>query len=217
MKSLRITASSAVFILMAALALPVHSETLYVKDTIVLRLKNSPSANAPAVAYIRTGDKLESIREQDEYLLVQTTTGHEGWVLKRNTVRELPAVVIVKDLRENSDILKERVKQLESASNEVSEKLQQARAEAKLYKDSLTKVRKDYNDLAEMSGHVQSIAAERDVLKVQVRKLRDENSIFSQLGNTFANMNFLLWFLAGGSVLLIGWLIGRTSKRDRYY
>lgn len=201
----------------ASFPLPASADQLYVKGHIVIGIKNSPTDSAPSMAYIRTGDRLETITEEGDYMLVRSSDGTEGWVQSRYLVAERPAAAVVDDIKKKNELLSEKVRQLEASGNEVSEQLQSARAESERYKNSLSEARQQYNDLAEMSQHVQSIATERAILKEQVRKLRDESGLFIQIKKTFANTEFLLWFLAGGGVLLVGWLAGRSSQRGRYY
>ena len=209
-----------IFVLAATFAfypLPASADQLYVKGHIVIGIKNSPYDSAPSIAFTRTGDLLEIITERGDYMLVRSSDGTEGWVQSRYLVAERPAAAVVDDIKKKNELLSEKLRQLEASGIEVSEQLQSARAESELYKKSLSEARQQYNDLAEMSQHVQSISAERDLLKAQVRKLRDESGLFIQIKSAFANTEFLLWFLAGGGVLLVGWLAGRSSPRGRYY
>ena len=62
-----------------------------------------------------------------------------------------------------------------------------------------------------------SIVVERDLMKEQVRKLRDENGLFIQIRSTFMNTEFLLWFLAGGGIMILGWFAGRSSRKSSHY
>lgn len=206
-----------IFILTATLVLPAFSETNYIIDRIVVGLRKSPDENSYLIRYISTGEKLDVLSEEGEHLFVRTSDGIEGWIKSKYATKDLPGSAIANDLSKKIAGLEGRLKQVETSRDEMTGLLQKARAEAEGFKESLSEARKQYNDLAEMSDHVQSIAVERDMLKGQVRKLRDEGGVFLQLRNTFANKDFLLWFLGGGGVLLVGWLVGKFSKKDRYY
>ncbi|MCK4910814.1 MAG: TIGR04211 family SH3 domain-containing protein [Thermodesulfovibrionales bacterium] len=206
-----------IIVLTAALALPAFCETNYIIDRIVVGLRNSPDKNSSLIRYISTGEKLDVLSEEGEHLFVRTSDGKEGWVKSKYATKEMPGRAMADNLGKKITRLEVRLKQVETSRDEMTGLLHEARAEAEGFKESLTEARKQYNDLAEMSDHVQSIAAERDMLKGQVRKLRDEGGVFLQLRNTLANRDFLLWFLGGGGVFLVGWLTGKSSKKERYY
>ena len=206
-----------IIVLTAALGLPAFCETNYIIDRIVVGLRNSPDENSSLIRYISTGEKLDVLSEEGEHLFVRTSDGKEGWVKSKYAAKEMPGRAMADKLSKKITRLEDRLKQVETSRDEMTGLLQEARAKTKGFKESLTEARKQYNDLAEMSDHVQSIAAERDMLKGQVRKLRDEGGVFLQLRNTLANKDFLLWFLGGGGVFLVGWLTGKSLRKERYY
>ncbi len=212
-----VTCIAIIIVLTAAFVLPAYSETSYIIDRIVVGLRNSPDESSSLIQYISTGEKLDVMAAEGEYLFVRTSRGIEGWVKSKYAASEMPGSAIANSLSQKIAGLEERLKLVEASRDEMTGILQEARAESEGFKESLTEARKQYNDLAETSGHVQSIAAERDILKVQVRKLRDEGGIFLQMRNTLANKDFLLWFLGGGGVFLVGWLTGRSLRKERYY
>jgi len=212
-----VTCIAIIIVLIGAFVLPAYSETNYIIDRIVVGMRNGPSDSYSPIKYIDTGTKFEVLDEDEEFLLVRTDDGQEGWIKSKYATKDMPGSAIANNLSKKIAGLEERLKQVESSRDEMTGMLQEARAESEGFKESLTEARKQYNDLAETSGHVQSIAAERDILKAQIRKLRDEGGLFLQLRNTLANMDFLLWFLGGGGVFLVGWLAGKSLRKERYY
>lgn len=196
---------------------PSFAETRYVKDTIVIGVRNGPSDLAESLEFIRTGDKVEVLDEEGDFILVKTPKGTEGWVKTRYTVTSPPAAAEASDLRNRLEIMQGQLKQTEDSSVELSEQLRASGEEVETLKEELAKARTEYNELVQMSEHVLDITAERNLLKEQVRKYREESGIFSGLMDVVTNRDFLLWFLAGGGVFLVGWLAGRTARRQRYY
>ena len=211
------TCIAIIIIVTAAFVLPAYCETNYIIDRIVVGMRNGPGDSYPIIKYIGTGTKMEVLAADGEFMLVRTGDGKEGWVKSKYATKDMPGSAVADNLKKEITKLEEKIRQLETTRDGMNGQLQEARKGSEMLKESLTDARRQYNDLAEMSGHVQSIATERDILKAQVRKLRDEAVIFLQLRNTLANTDSLLWFLGGGGVFLIGWLAGKSSKKDRYY
>ena len=207
---------AATLALVLALAFPALAETLYIKDTITIGLRGVPMDKTDAIGYLKTGDSFEVLTEEGDYLFVRTPKGVEGWIPKRYAVSHQPAAVKLAELRQQHELVQERLKQAEAEQEDLNTKLRSERQEAGQVQDELSKTRTEYNTLAEMSANVQAIVAERDVLREQVRKYRDETGIFSLLADTFMNRAFFMWFLAGGGVFLVGWLSGRSGRRQRY-
>jgi SH3 domain protein len=207
-----------VIMLSLAVALPaLAAETRYVKDTIVIGVRNAPSDLAKSLEFIRTGDKVKVIDEEGDFILVRTARGTEGWVKTRYTVTKRPAAAEASELRNRNEIMQGQIKQAEESSVELSDQLRETREQVEALNVELTKARTEYNELAEMNEHVLDIAAERDMLKERVRKYREESGIFSGLMDVVSNRGFLRWFLAGGGVFLAGWLAGRSAKKQRFY
>lgn len=201
----------------AALAKPALAESRYVIDRIVVGVRDGAGDQFPVIKYVSTGTRLEVIAEDGEFLYVQTPDQIEGWVKSKYVTGVKPSGARTAALEKRVSSLKENLKKEEAKSDELAAQVRKTRAEAKGYKDNLAKVRKQYNELVEMSGEVQAIAAERDILKEQIRMLREETGIFTQFSDVFLNRDALLWFLSGAGILFLGWLLGKTGRRERYY
>ncbi len=211
------TCIAIIFLLTAAFVLPAYCETNYIIDRIVVGMRNGPGDSYSTIKYISTGAKFEVLAADGEFLLVRTGDGKEGWVKSKYASKDRPGRALAGTLKKEITRLEEKIRQLETTRDGMNGQLQEARKRSEMLKESLTDARRQYNDLAEMSGHVQSIATERDVLKGQVRKLREEAGLFLQLRSTLANKDALLWFLGGGGVFLVGWLTGKSLRKERYY
>jgi hypothetical protein len=73
--------STAVALLGAHLAgSPLHAESLYVIEQLVVAVNSAPDAGGERVATLKSGDRVEVLERAGEQVHVRLASGHEGWV-----------------------------------------------------------------------------------------------------------------------------------------
>jgi len=73
--------SSAVALLSAQLAgNPLHAESLYVIEQLVVAVNSAPDASGERVATLKSGDRVEVLERAGEQVHVRLGSGREGWV-----------------------------------------------------------------------------------------------------------------------------------------
>jgi SH3 domain protein len=161
--------------LLALSAVAARAETRYVSDQLVITLRAGKGTEFKIIDYLRTGDALEVLSEEGNYLKVRTAKGEEGWVRSRYVTSDTPKALVIAGLN----------KQLE--------------------------------DLKAISGDARELAAERDRLTAEKKRLMAENRRLEAERERAHRKELIYWFLAGAGVLFIGWLMGKASRRKRYY
>ena len=79
----------------------VCAEKLYISDTLIVSLRDSASLRGDVISYLRSGDLLEVLEEdEDGFILVQTSSGEQGWIPKKYTINEKPKDLIIADLED---------------------------------------------------------------------------------------------------------------------
>ena len=208
------------FILHAGQAI---ADTQYVSDQLIITLRRGDGDQYKIMKMLKTGTPVEILKEGTEgYVFVRTSDGTEGWVKKQYLTNETPKPTVIARLEQERDRLREQVDQLENQLADLTAKLEDSRQDLAggnaAYADlqgELENVRTKYNELQTRSANVVALAEERDRLKAhndqllaEVDQLREENE----------NMLFtgaVKWFLAGAGVLLVGVILGKTSRRKK--
>jgi len=73
--------STAVTLLSALLAgSPLHAESLYVIEQLVIAVNSAPDASGERVATLKSGDRVEVLERAGEQVHVRLAGGREGWV-----------------------------------------------------------------------------------------------------------------------------------------
>lgn len=224
---------SLTFVLLILFALPAAAETRYVSDQLIITLRTEPSSDASVVTTVRTDTPLEVLEEDGRFLKVRSPNGEEGYVLSQYVTDALPKSLQLEQLQAERDQLQRKLKRLEEAQGATSSELEAARRQqealasdlqAKLSateqelattRNQLTAVsakfealQKDARDVVAIAAQREELQGERDRLNTELDQLREEN-------NTLLRTGMIQWFLAGGGVFFLGWIVGKISRKKR--
>ena len=215
----------------------------YISDRLIIYLKDSTEEPSNSVARVQTGDKVEIIGTKEDFHLVKTEDGKEGWILKQYILFSQPKEIKIKTLQSEKENLqkllaeekKKNAKKFEelrrtfAASSDQSllvekvEELDQAIAQ----RDALLQKNK------ELQVTIQAMKEERKQLKQDKNKIIELNNSRKELQKKVAQLRAQLdakkqgavnrlgldprisWFMAGAFVLLVGMLIGKTGKKKQ--
>jgi SH3 domain protein len=210
--------------LLAALFIPaiVAAETVYVSDQLVVTLRRGNSTEYKILKTLRTGTSMEVLErtEGDNYVKVRLENGEEGYVLGQYLTAETPKTIIISRLENQLGKIREQLAQAKAKLAESSQEegaltgsiseLNRALANTK---EELRAVTEKYNTLRKDSAEVVAITNERDLLKETNEKLAAEVQSLTAENSDLLRTGAIRWFLAGGGVLFLGWLIGKASRK----
>jgi len=216
MKGVRIGLYSVLaFFFLAAFIVPAAAEKRYISDTIEITLRRGPGTDHSIISMIETGQAAELLETGKNWSRVRLDENRSGWVLNRFLSTEKPSRIRLAELqaryselekiasdpmKENRTLKLENRQQAESLTAMEADLLQAKTALEQLEKESATYLR-----LKSMHEQVTRRLAEQSTLLVktetELEALRKEK-IFR-------------WFLSGAGVLLLGFLIGMSARRNR--
>lgn len=185
-----------------------RAETYYVADTIEITLRTGPSNGHKIIRMLQTDDPLEVLEEQENWLLVRTRKGDQGWVAKRYVSQELPKSSQIQKLTKRNE-------QLESLSGGASGKIDALDKENSSLKETLAGTQKELQQLKEKYALLESDAA--NVLALKQKHTETENLLtkttadlerLSTENRELRTSSNLKWFLSGAGVVIGAWLIG---------
>ncbi len=118
------------------------------------------------------------------------------------------AASIRDDLKSEKILRGKDVRALEMGVNEYKDKISETTRQLK-------ELRAKHAALVEDSADVIKVVDERDALKDRLTRVTTANDELTEENSRLLIRNIIYWFLAGGGVFLLGWLIGQISKRKR--
>ncbi|MBN1842216.1 MAG: TIGR04211 family SH3 domain-containing protein [Deltaproteobacteria bacterium] len=208
-----------------------HADTRYVTDMLILSLREGPGSEYNVIRMLQSDAPVEILEENETYLRVRTEEGEEGWVAKQYISSNTPKPVIIAGLRKEVGQLESRVEELEKGRTVLLEKLKatgestsKSREEAFSAKNEIKQLAGKYDKLVSQSKNVVELVAERDRVKTANDALRTANDELkaeiedlTQDNESLIRRRILAWFLAGGGVFFVGLIVGKLSRKKKYY
>jgi SH3 domain protein len=183
---------------------------MYVSDRMQITVRTGPTTENRVIEMISSGDQVTVLEEtNDGWARVRTASGKEGWVLRRFLIDEIPAVVRLHEFADGQG--KNLAQRLEEAKREGGEaKRLQALAE--------TRAREAEAALQKLQSECAEVVKLREEYGRLQEEYQQQTQEIEELSTEIESMRFstnLKWFLAGGGVLFLGWLIGLAFGRRK--
>jgi len=193
----------------------VFAQNMYVTDSLKLTLRSGPGTEYKILAVIDSGQQVELIQRGDEWSVVKLPDGKEGHVLTRYLTTDAPSSVLLERLQikhnnlvQQSSTLGEDHNRLKSENNRLQTALSTA-------EEALGKLKNDYEMLKKTSAGALDLKAKYEMASQQLAKQSQRAAqLEEQLAKVELNQ-YIKWFLAGSGVLLVGFFIGFSTRRQR--
>lgn len=207
---------SGVMIAVAAVA-SAANDTLFVIDQLVISVRKAPADNAAPLESLRSGQKVQILADEGRFFKVQLGDGRQGYVLKQYLTAEAPRATQLAKLEQERDALRTQLAAAEEQAKAAAAlpaagdgELQQTRQELAEAKAQLAGVPQNDEKLLLLRRELEQSRSETARLEAEVTALKEEDSL------RFAS-GMIPWFLAGGGVLLVGWMMGRSARQKRRF
>lgn len=200
------------------------AETRYITDQLVITVRSNKTNNYEILTTLRTASPVKILAEDTEYVKVRTSKGIEGYVRKQYVSKAIPKKIQIEQLQQQRATLESQLQQQRQEFQEKSglamtslKQLESLGDELKTTRLQLEQIKSDYDKLKKSSDNVVNLAAERDQLLEENSRMTNELVVLQEENRNFHRSNMIQWFLAGGGVFLIGWLVGKISRKKRGY
>ena len=193
----------------------VLAEKMYVTDQLKLTVRTDPSRNSTVVTVLGSGSEVEVVAFNDEWSRVMLSDDKEGWVLKRYlTIRETAGRKL-KRLQglhktltlQNADLLKEN-KALKKDVTRQKTDLEQTT-------QKLQEIDSAYNDLKSESSQFLKLKATHTKTVKELNEQSETVAILKAKVDKLESRQTIRWFLTGAGVLVLGFVIGFSTRRQR--
>ena len=193
----------------------VYGETMFVSDVLKLTLRTGPSTENKILAVIQSGQQLEVVEFGEEWSQVQLPNGKEGWVLSRyligtetNNVKLDRLQAKHKNLMTQAATLLEENKRLQTENKKLE-------ADSKTNQKQSDKARSDYETLKTEAAEFLSLKSKYEKVVSKLTEQTAKAEKYEEQLSKLEMSTYIKWFLAGSGVLIVGFLIGFSTKRQR--
>ena len=203
--------------LILMLAATSWAENVYVSENIRLTVRREPGNDKKIVGTMMSGDLVNVLQSGDEWTKIRLSDDKEGWVLSRFLSTQIPSSLALKvlekkyaDIVGQSGMPQEDVSRLKEENGKLAAAQQNCSKQLQTLNDSYQTLKKDSQEVVKLRADYEDAMAR---FSEQGKKLEQ---LEAEVGKATFDQNFK-WFLAGGAVLLAGFLIGLFAKRKRSY
>jgi SH3 domain protein len=190
-------------------------QTLFVQPSTEVPIRSGQGTDYKILAVVPDGLAVTVLEEAGSWVRVRTQGGTEGWMLKRYLSAEPPLSERMAALKTRNEQLEQEydkvrleMEELTTAYSQSQQELNACIAERDEVRSNYQGLRTDTADVIAIKQNLDETVRENQLIKQQLAEIEGEN-------RKLAKNTSLKWFLAGGLVLITGWVLGLISGKSR--
>jgi SH3 domain protein len=202
-------------LILSLFATAVHAETMYISDNLRITLRSGPSTENKILAVLESGQIVEVLQKGEEWAQVKSADGKEGWALSRYLTPEPTHRLRLERLEDKHKNLMAQAATLIEENNNLKAENKRLKKEFETTQQQLQKTSTEFDTLkSEASEYITLKANYERAASQLVEQTEKAKKLEEQV--TRMEMNYAIkWFLAGSAVLIVGFIIGFSTKRQR--
>lgn len=187
-----------------------QAKTVYVTDNLNLSLRSQENNDSKVIKLLPTGTALTVIAENAKsgFSHVRLSTGQEGYILTRNTIKEPPARDKIGDTNRTLRALESENELLKGELIVLREKLTPGTSLEQSLADQRDQLSRELAELKKTATHALQIKNERDELQDRLVNVERDLEQFKLENQALKDTSNQDWFIYGGILSLAGVLLG---------
>jgi SH3 domain protein len=185
----------------------------YISSLQKVTFRTGPGTDNKIIRMILSDEKITILEAGEKWAKITDKSGTEGYVLNRFLSKDTPYSVRYTWLKSKFDKLELKNNTISKALKDIKTQLKETNSSLQTSENSLKEVNGSYEDLKAGSAEFLSLKKKYDQTLYQL-KLKTNKVVELE---SKVNTHYIKWFLAGGGVLLLGWLIGLISRKKKGY
>lgn len=203
-------------IFMVLLSTTGQAETQYVLGVLEITMRTGPGTDHRVLSLLKTGQNVNVINaENKDWTQIKLADGREGWVLSRFLTAKKPSALVLEQTSQQNQTLSLQVTELQEENKTLKEGYNRVKSELAQNKKTLAAINKSYERLKKESSEYLEVSKKykksTSDLSIQIER---SDRLEKQLSKLRFYQN-IKWFLSGGGVLLVGFLLGLSARRQR--
>jgi SH3 domain protein len=196
------------------------ADRAYVTDSFKITLRTGPSSENKVIAMPNSGEAVEIMDSQDNWVHVRLLDRGqgtvEGWVLGRYLIERLPWELQTTNLKAENDRLKDKLANIQGEQGEATQRGQKLTGELKKTSEALKNLQSKYESLKQGASEYLNLKEEYDTTRTKLETIQKTAKTLTSENERLKSSQRNRWFATGAAVLLIGLFIGLVlGKRDK--
>jgi SH3 domain protein len=191
------------------------TESMYVTDVLKLTLRSGPSTEHKILAVVESGQQLEMLEPGEDWSLVRNADDKEGYVLTRYLVPEATNNVLLAQLQTKHKTLMQQAATLLEENTQIRNENKLLKSTSDENEKALKKLRSDYDKLKAGSAEYIALKEKYKTVSGQLAEQTQRADTLDEELRAIEINQYIKWFLAGSGVLLVGFIVGFSARRQR--
>jgi len=191
------------------------AETMYVTDVLKLTLRSGPSTGHKILAVVESGQQIEMLEPGEDWSLVKIGDDKEGYVLTRYLMAEPTHNVRLAQLRTKHKALMQQAATLLEENTRLKSEGKKIKSNLDGNDKALKKLRVDYEKLKAGSAEYIELKEKYKTASGQLAEQTKRADALDEELRSIEINQYIKWFLAGSGVLLVGFIVGFSARRQR--
>jgi len=191
------------------------AETMYVTDLLKLTLRSGPSTEHKILSVVESGQQVEMLEPGEDWSLVRIANGKEGYVLTRYLMPEPTHNVRLGKLQTKHKALMQQAATLLEENTGFRNEGKQLKSDLDKNEKALKKLSTDYDKLKAGSAEYIELKEKHKTVSGQLAEQTKRADALDEELRAIEMNQYIKWFLAGSGVLLVGFVIGFSARKQR--
>ena len=210
-------------LLIIALAALLGAETAvaaerYITDEFEVTMRSGTSTSNSIVRMLRSGEAVTVLEEDlaSKYSLVETGDGKKGYVVTRFLIDRPAASQTLLELQQSFAEQHSSMQQQQSEIDRLQGALDQEKTDNEALKNTLRASEQELAQIRDAAANTLSIQEQNEHLKNVVQHLQQQQGQLTEENAELRDSTRLDWFVRGGAVSLIAFVVGVLVTRIRW-
>jgi len=202
-------------IILAFVSTAVNAEILYVVDIAEITLRTGPGIDHRVIAMVKSGQEMEILESGPEWTKVRTPSEKEGYVLSRFLTGGKPSKLLLSELQKQYESLEKTTESLRTDLKQQKAENKRLVTERSDNEERLATVTKSYESLRKDSTEFLRLKENFRKANTQLGEITEKAQEYETALINAQKWHIFRWILTGAGILLAGFLIGLTSRRQK--
>ena len=191
------------------------AESMYVTDLLKLTLRSGPSTEHKILSVVESGYQVEMLEPGEDWSRVRIADGKEGYVLTRYLVPEPTHNIRLEKLQTKHKALVQQAATLLEENTRFRDESKKLKATSDRNEKALKKLHTDYDKLKAGSAEYIELKEKYKTVSGQLAEQTKRAAALDEDLRAIEINQYIKWFLAGSGVLLVGFIVGYSARRQR--
>ncbi len=194
------------------------AETRYITDEFEVTMRSGTSTANSIVRMLRSGEPVTVLEEDlaSKYSLVETDDNKKGYVLTRFLMERPSARQSLAELQLGYAQQQQTIDDQGNQISELEQALNREQSDNKALKTTLRASELELSEVRNAASNTLNIQEQNQRLQSVVEQLRQEKQQLTEQNAELSDTTRLDWFVRGGAVSLIAFVVGILVTRIRW-